>query len=94
MSCQVRYIKHGQELLSPVFGSPKLADGYAKSVGGTVIPSAILAPPITFAKVADPKIIDRMRAKRNARSAARVSCGDRIFDAKSSKREGLFSGEN
>lgn len=92
MSCQVRYVKHGQEFLSPIFGNPKLADGYAKSVGGTVIPSAILAPPITFAKVADPKIIDRMRAKET-REARQEYLAEIEYSARKAAKEKGYSQE-
>jgi len=92
MSCQVRYVKHGQEFLSPIFANPNLADGYAKAVNGTVIPSTVLVPPITFVKVADPKVVDRLRMKEK-REARQEQLAQIEFAARKAAKENGFSQE-
>lgn len=92
MSCQVKYTKHGQEILSPIFGDAKIADGYARAVGGIVIPSSVIAPPVNILRVADPKVIDRARAKA-IREARQNELGEIEFEARKAAKEKGFSEE-
>lgn len=92
MSCQVKYTKHGKEIISPIFGDPKAADGYAKAVCGVVIPSSVIAPPINVMHVADPKVIDRMRAKA-LREARQNELAEIEFNARKVAKEKGYSEE-
>ena len=87
MSCfQVKYVKHGKEMVSAIFGDPKAADGYARAVGGIVIPSSVIAPPVNVLRVADPKVIDRARAKA-ARDARQEELAEIEYAARKAAKE-------
>lgn len=92
MSCQVKYVKHGKEIISAVFPDSKIADGYARSVGGIVIPSSVVAPPVNVLRVADPKVIDRARAKA-IRDARQNELAEIEFNARKAAKEKGFSEE-
>ena len=92
MSCQVKYVKNGKEVISAIFGNPKAADGYALSVGGIVIPSSVVAPPVNVLRVADPKVIDRARAKA-IRDARQNELAEIEYTARKAAKEKGFSEE-
>lgn len=89
MSFQVEYVKNGILNRSAIFGSQTLADGYATSVKGIVIPVEKIAPNISVKKMPDPKVADRLRAKA-FREARQNELNEIEFEArKAAKERGL-----